>query len=341
MTNSNPQENHDDQLLSAYIDGELGGGELARVEQRLRTDTEAQKLVADLQALSTTLRALPRDAVEVSLRESVLQQIDSNLSPRREERSNSARRWIWASAAIAAALLLSVYLPTAQRDEGEVAVAKPELEQELVLEASEGTAPAVRADVSISSSFADEAPRQNLAPRQNSQPALIVHLTLNRGVPATSQLDQLMTSQGIVFENQVEERLHQRSRSMQTESILVEAPIEQIEQLLEASNNDTLNYASVRVDAPDPKIVPLAQWQQWERGAKIARKKLGILSRTTSFADESESTGGGLGGDGGLSMAKQTKAKTIKKARLIRVLFYLHSDEPRTEPTSSSSPVNE
>ncbi len=51
---------HDAELLSTYLDGQLGPSERARVEARLVTDAEMRRLLADLQATRTLLRALPQ-----------------------------------------------------------------------------------------------------------------------------------------------------------------------------------------------------------------------------------------------------------------------------------------
>ncbi len=51
---------HDAELLSTYLDGKLGPSETARVEARIATDAEMRRLLADLRATRTLLRALPQ-----------------------------------------------------------------------------------------------------------------------------------------------------------------------------------------------------------------------------------------------------------------------------------------
>lgn len=65
-------ELHENELISAYLDGELSGEERARVEQLLATNADARQLVDELRALSTTLQSLPAQTVGESLSDRVL-----------------------------------------------------------------------------------------------------------------------------------------------------------------------------------------------------------------------------------------------------------------------------
>ncbi|MCP4814436.1 MAG: hypothetical protein GY888_18155, partial [Planctomycetaceae bacterium] len=49
-----------EELISAYIDGELTSDEQVRVEQALLEDPHSQQLLEDLQALHDRLQAIPR-----------------------------------------------------------------------------------------------------------------------------------------------------------------------------------------------------------------------------------------------------------------------------------------
>lgn len=111
-----------DELLSAYVDGELSDTELAAVEARLRDDPRARELVAELRGVSETLRSLPRHKLGADLREAVLQQAVTHREPAPTD-TGSVRRWAWAALALAAALLLTVYLPDGGRDEKQAAEA--------------------------------------------------------------------------------------------------------------------------------------------------------------------------------------------------------------------------
>jgi hypothetical protein len=113
----------EDELLSAYVDGELSAEEWAAVEARLRDDPRARKLVEELRAVSATLRALPRDKLGADLREAVLQQAQIHREPMPSD-AGMVRRWAWAALALAAALLLAIYLPETRQEEQPVAQAK-------------------------------------------------------------------------------------------------------------------------------------------------------------------------------------------------------------------------
>ncbi|MEM6330278.1 MAG: hypothetical protein AAF790_08520, partial [Planctomycetota bacterium] len=64
-----------DELLSAYLDGELRGAELAAVEARLVSDPAAGQTLAELRALSRTIARLPRSRVGDGFAEAVAQRV--------------------------------------------------------------------------------------------------------------------------------------------------------------------------------------------------------------------------------------------------------------------------
>jgi anti-sigma factor RsiW len=134
----------DDELLSAYLDDELSADERAAVEARLADDPAARELLHQLRAVSQSVQGLPEESVGRDLREPILKRITSasasaaeftrrgepNLThtePRSAKFSaasngtpsllegdpvprisigRSRRSWIWASLAVAAALLI-------------------------------------------------------------------------------------------------------------------------------------------------------------------------------------------------------------------------------------------
>lgn len=150
MSKNNQQsDSFDDELLSAYVDGELTGEQLAQVEQRLVDDPQSQQLVDELRALSTSLQTLPRLAVGEDLRAEVMQQAeqamllgggDARATLRSETgpyKTSTTRRWIWAVAALAATVFLSLYLPaTDQQEDLNVAQTQPAAEPPLSVTAS-------------------------------------------------------------------------------------------------------------------------------------------------------------------------------------------------------------
>jgi len=62
-----------DELLSAYLDGELSPAERARVESQLAADPEAQQLLDELRALSGEVRELPRYSADSGFSQRVVQ----------------------------------------------------------------------------------------------------------------------------------------------------------------------------------------------------------------------------------------------------------------------------
>ena len=110
MNENSDQPVHDNQLLSAYLDGELTEDELRVVKDRLQNDNRAQEMVAGLRFVSEAVRSLPRHELGRDLRYTVIQQAAARVEPAAAV-SSVPRRWVWAAAALAAALLLMVYQP--------------------------------------------------------------------------------------------------------------------------------------------------------------------------------------------------------------------------------------
>ncbi|MGI9428999.1 MAG: anti-sigma factor family protein, partial [Bythopirellula sp.] len=111
-------EHFDDELLSAYVDGELTGEQLALVEQRLADDPSARQLVDELRALSHELQALPQQTLGDDLTATIMQRAERSMllgaesqSTLRTSDEGASRRWVWAATAIAAALLLMFVTP--------------------------------------------------------------------------------------------------------------------------------------------------------------------------------------------------------------------------------------
>jgi hypothetical protein len=176
MSVSQNNSNLDDELLSAYIDGELTEEERAAVEARLESDPAARELVAEMRSLSGTLKSLPRELLAEDLRSAVLSQIvDKQVSLPRAELT-MVRRLMWPAIAIAATLLL-VFVQEDQNREGDD-VAKVEVrgggevrdrvtadQPEAATAALEDTAaPAVTAAVEDELSVVEAEPREAEAP---------------------------------------------------------------------------------------------------------------------------------------------------------------------------------
>ena len=114
-------DNNLDELLSAYIDGELTDAERAVVEARLESDPAACELVADLRSLSGTLKSLPREVLAEDLRGAVLSQIGNKQVSLPRTELSMARRLMWPALAIAAALMLMFIQGNGNRQGDDVA----------------------------------------------------------------------------------------------------------------------------------------------------------------------------------------------------------------------------
>ena len=112
---SEPEFQHelDDELLSAYLDGELTVDERAAVEARLASDPAARQLLHQLRSVSQSVQALPLEPVGRDLREQILRRAEA-LKPATGTSDvipkvtifQTRRSWIWASLAVAAGLMI-------------------------------------------------------------------------------------------------------------------------------------------------------------------------------------------------------------------------------------------
>jgi len=120
MSNDNFQHELDDELLSAYLDGELSAEERTAVEARLASDSDAQKLLHQLRSVSQAVQMLPLEPVGHDLRDEILRRVEALKPSDKVQRApagdglpkvtifQTRRSWIWASLAMAAGLLIMV-----------------------------------------------------------------------------------------------------------------------------------------------------------------------------------------------------------------------------------------
>jgi len=103
----------DEELLSAYYDGELPEEEKSRAEQLLADDVAAREVLDEVAEVSGWIRDLPRASAPASLREDVLARIRKPAPPAplssAPARSNWRRQANWAAVS-AVGLLLAVVL---------------------------------------------------------------------------------------------------------------------------------------------------------------------------------------------------------------------------------------
>ncbi len=123
-------DTHIEELISAYLDGELTAAERQQVEQLLADNSEARDLLAELKALRADIKSLPRHRLEADFSERVLRQIaekadapsagkanplrsaPASLPPQESDRSSERgirRALLWSSLAVAAAVLIMVF----------------------------------------------------------------------------------------------------------------------------------------------------------------------------------------------------------------------------------------
>jgi len=125
----------ENELFSAYLDGELTAAEQAEVEQLLATSPAARQLMDELRALSVTLQSLPVQRLGEDLSERVLHAAERRMladpgcsDGRQPPANNNGSLWrailrrvarprnlLWPAAAIAAAWLLTTNPELGQR----------------------------------------------------------------------------------------------------------------------------------------------------------------------------------------------------------------------------------
>jgi len=122
----------DDELLSAYLDGELSGEDLARAERLLATQPDARQTLDELAALRASLRSIPRERLEPGFAQTVLRRAEREILQPQTEGIESAsdvaasrpferpppiswQRWkrplAWSALAIAAGLVIMLFSP--------------------------------------------------------------------------------------------------------------------------------------------------------------------------------------------------------------------------------------
>jgi hypothetical protein len=138
-----------EELIGAYLDGELSSEERARAEQLLAESAESRQMLEELRALRARLQALPRLSLPTDFSQRVLQRAEREMllgtsaptapraavSPRESMARDTVpfgRRWVrplvYAGFAAAAALLIAVFLPSEARRGGNVATLQHQTE---------------------------------------------------------------------------------------------------------------------------------------------------------------------------------------------------------------------
>ena len=239
MTEQNPHENPDNELLSALVDGELTAAERVAVERRLRDDPQAQAMVDELRAVSQMLQSLPKQELGADLREVVLRRADVR-AEQVPASVDGARRWVWAALALAAALVLAVYVPETVQD-GQPLVQAPK-------DKPRDETPSDLASMELLESgdpFGASTLQQTRIELPYLQPIGDVidedhhfHLTPVDQSIGAAQFDRLLARHGIVVRGQADIGDKRKARRAseplvnERDLVLVEAPLEQIWQVV-------------------------------------------------------------------------------------------------------------
>jgi len=121
----------ENELFSAYLDGELTAAEQAEMERLLATSPAARQLLDELRVLSSTLQSLPVHKLDEDLSQQVLHAAEQRMLSGQTEsgpflpdlvpstgrwqslarRLSRPRVWIWPALAASVALLLAVLFP--------------------------------------------------------------------------------------------------------------------------------------------------------------------------------------------------------------------------------------
>lgn len=117
-----------DELISAYLDGELSASEQEYVERLLETDPHARRLHEQLRAVRAQFDDLPRHQLTADLAGDILRRMETSRGTVTIEQSCHAlttrpfralrhpRAWLWPAVAIAAALCIMLYQNRRERD---------------------------------------------------------------------------------------------------------------------------------------------------------------------------------------------------------------------------------
>ncbi|MEE3219188.1 MAG: hypothetical protein VX257_02945, partial [Planctomycetota bacterium] len=132
-----------EELIGAYLDGELTGDELRTVERLLAESEEARQLLDELRSLQSGLRSLPKHSLGEEFSQAVLRRTeravlsgrDADQDPAGSSKPESAnapspfaardaadrsaalkRRVTWSVLAVAAAVLIMIFVPPTSED---------------------------------------------------------------------------------------------------------------------------------------------------------------------------------------------------------------------------------
>ena len=297
MAESKTQDAWNDELLSAYLDGELSTEERAAVDARLNSDAGARELLAELTSVSESLKELPQEKLGIDLRQKVLDRATVSPSPATIDTSTE-RRWIYAATAIAAALLLMFYQGEDRQRDGQLAQVgeQPPLLQmpDVVIRSDEGgtdgqaeqasealaASPRMQAkQLESTESELGEAllagstrlPNVELIGDQLLGDAPLEHLHVSLrpqdGTSGLKDFESVLRDRGVLLSDSTPaETQDERSQSQSSEFFLVEAPLAKIQQLLSSFREDTEKWNTIHVSRKSEDAPALSFFQSSEAG---------------------------------------------------------------------------
>lgn len=193
----------ENELLSAYLDGELTADEQAQVERLLEASPAARQLVDELRALSTSLGDLPSHQIGEDISARVLRRAERQMladpaaalpiSPAQDQpagprwraivrRVARPRTLVWSGVAVAVALLLMLANPAALRQAPDRSVATTSPADEGESEA----APSIQASrASGEVMFAEEEEHVSAEPLEAENAPDRLHSVVRKGGPQT------------------------------------------------------------------------------------------------------------------------------------------------------------
>ncbi len=170
-----------EELISAYLDGELDDAERQRVERWLAESAELRQLCAELRALGASVRALPRHKLDSDLAPAVLRRAEQAVLRSGVEQTRPTvslaswwsrgagwRRLAWPAVALAAALLIYVFGIGRTIDQRPLAQRTAEEPAKVAAPASEAP---TGAGAALSEQSRDESYRLKVTPQPNAAPA--------------------------------------------------------------------------------------------------------------------------------------------------------------------------
>ncbi len=214
MTESN-QPTRDEQLLSAYIDGELTAEELVAVEAWLAEDGDARELVEELRNVAATLQGLPTQTLSDDWKRTLAERLDratiSTSSPANSPEANShkviprlsvgrsLRGWTWSVGAIAAALLIMFLLPEPEENK-EIAKAPPHATESEVASATGEAIDGIAAAKIVDEGGLLEPPSAAMAGTSLPLPATVpaMDFAMDSASPATGDANALNARNGLM-----------------------------------------------------------------------------------------------------------------------------------------------